>query len=366
MSYQLCWDVLDLAHTIAAETKQFEERRQALSSQLQQAKRELEEVQRDQHDHDRRVHELDELTRQLLHLNDTLVTKLSQSSQSNTSLRKILGIAKKYPVPTTMTESARARHRSPVRTQAELTAKEQELFGDEEIENLKALHTMYRGLAKSLTQTQTEAYLPLSSSSPASTKKRSKAIRHQSSSSMPTKHSPMSVYKSSHSRESDQESDSMNEEHSEDPADSALALAEDLRAATLDRTNKDFLSMSYLGRTNSHHHLVSKSSGRASLSSSAAFRSLESTSKTSSTIDGTNKSSTDVSKKIFEKVIQSLEEEFESLTTQYKSLLSAMQRESEQVKTGTSSEASTRHSEQLIFLIQQLQRKGDQLRALKS
>jgi prefoldin subunit 5 len=68
--------------------------------------------------------------------------------------------------------------------------------------------------------------------------------------------------------------------------------------------------------------------------------------------------------KNLEKVIKSLEDEFESLTTQYRQILATMQKDPDVSRPGLP-ESSLRNSERLISVVQQLQRKGEQLRALK-
>ena len=358
---------IELAHTIAVETRQFDNQREALTHQLQDAQEELAEIQHTRHSHDQRVHELDELTRQLLHLNDALVAKLSHSGQANTSLRKILGITKKVHIPAP-TESVKARHRSPVRTKDEISVKEKELFGDDEIENLQALHDMYKGLAKSLIETRPSTI----SGFKGSMKKDAKSSRQSKSvaflttvglSPKPTnsaktpilQHTQQQFYRSNQSQNSDPAYDS-------DGADSALAIAEDLRSASLDRSNREFPSLS-LGLPRSPVEVVERQQHRTSsspspLRGSNSLQTLHFEPVKASPAGDTNKHHV-------EKVIQSLEDEFEFLTTQYKQILATMQKDPEVSRPGLP-ESSLRNSEQLISVIQQLQRKGEQLRELRA
>lgn len=339
----LVFSFTELAHTIAIESRQFEDQRHSLTRQLQDAKDELKEIRQSRQTHDQRTHELDELTRQLLHLNDALVAKLSHSSQANTSLRKMLGVTKKVHIPAP-TESVKARRRSPIRTQEEISAKEKDLFGDEEIEHLQALHDMYKGLAKSLEDSR-----PPNNAFENTSKNPVKIIRRVKSSPDRSPSKPVLFHRTYQSNDSFQS----RPEYDTDGDDSALAIAEDLRAATLDRSHREFLDLS-LNRTPflERHHT----------SSNQAF---ESATKTSSSSNGDGPTYHSPSTQNLEKVIKSLEDEFESLTAQYKQILAAMQTDPDVSRPGLP-ESSLRNSEQLIAVIQQLQRKGEQLRALKA
>ncbi len=70
-----------------------------------------------------------------------------------------------------------------------------------------------------------------------------------------------------------------------------------------------------------------------------------------------------------QRAVQSLEAEYEELTGQYRRLLLALQRDTLAVRESGGEEAtcgaSLRLSEELVEVVQRLQAKGDQLRAVK-
>lgn len=352
--------IIELAHTIATETRQFDHQREAFANQLKDAQQELLEIKHTRHTHEQRIHELDELSRQLLNLNDALVAKLSHSSQANTSLRKLLGITKKVHIPAP-TASAKMRHKSPVHTQEEISIKEKALFGDNEIENLQAIHDMYRGLAKSLVETRS----PLVSINTDSLKKRLKSARNRKNDPFEKSLSsvkPIQFYLTNQSQSDDPAYDS-------DETDSALVIAEDLRSASLDRSHREFLNASMRPRSPELERKLNQ--GPNSLQT-LHIKSTTSSPPTDHTYNYNHNNNNHhnihyqtPNGKNVELVIKSLEDEFESLTTQYRQILATMQQDPDVSRPGLP-ESSLRNSEQLISVIQQLQRKGEQLRALKT
>ena len=66
-----------------------------------------------------------------------------------------------------------------------------------------------------------------------------------------------------------------------------------------------------------------------------------------------------------QKVIASLEQEYEALSSQYRRLLLTMQRDPAASDPNFPVNDTIKQSDELIVVLQQLQRKGDQLRTLK-
>lgn len=363
----------------------------SLVMQLEQLKEELNSTLQDKGSHDKRLVELDELVMQLINLNEVLISKLTESNTSNVVYKKILGIPKKSIEPAPSSDSVKTHVRSrstsatrfssfgitnnpPVSTKpTKEKIKEKEIDTtevDEDVIRLHALHKMYKGLARVIMENRGEngskSNNGTAESSTANRKKKVSSKHFTEKSSNHEKPSYISAYATPY-----------------DPRDlSALTLAAELRqhantpivkqiyqnsrvpTAASELDFEPYPSSSSILRNQASPHKNQPSRMHSSPlvqrpSRSPGYTDVDKNTGTNATA-GAAAATTQV-----QKVITSIEEEFEALSSQYRRLLMSMQRDPAVSDPAYPVSDSMRQSDELTNILQQLQRKGEQLRTLR-
>ena len=331
------------------EKRLLEEEHTTLAINLQQAQDDLELVLHHRGNNDKKVNELDELVAQLLHLNEVLVSKLTESNISNASMRKILGIAKRHHIPAP-TESSKARARSASRTSqhpssggapGSLSSREKEQPEDEDILRLHSLHKMYKSLARSLTDTRNTPLKSITSDGRDTSTAAGKVI---------------------HRKRSEKRNGSSSKLPSEYNEPTALSLAAELRALDIGDALQCRSPSSKTPRSASYE---TQTSGSYKASASTYTTNEATTAPTGGGSGGGGGGGG-----YYKQVVSSLEDEYEALSMQYKRVLQAMQqaqaRRDPIEVSSDDEEEGFKYSEELMIIMKQLQKKREQIRALKA
>ena len=258
-------------------------------------------------------------------------------------MRKILGIAKRHHIPAP-TESSKARARSASRTPqhpssggapGSLSSREKEVPEDEDILRLHSLHKMYKSLARSLTDTRNTPLKSINTDGRDTSAAAGKVI---------------------HRKRTEKRSGSSSKLPSEYNEPTALSLAAELRALDIGDAPQ--------------YRSPSSKTPRPAPYETQTSGSYKASASTYTTNDATTASTGGGGGGYYKQVVSSLEEEYEALSMQYKRVLQAMQqaqaRRDPLEVSSDDEEEGFKYSEELMIIMKQLQKKREQIRALKA
>ena len=322
------------------ETKRHESEINNLSQRIKELQNELQRTYTEKGTNTNKVNELDQLIAQLLTVNESLVTQLSgkmknhsipMNNTSNIPI-KVKKIKSKKPtmiprvasVTTAALEAGRILRKSS--TERLIPVK------SDEVEQLQKLHNMYANIAQTIlekkpTKKRLSANEVLINSVLTSDKKNGGRTR------TPTRISRKKV------------SNKFNE--SIIGSDLRENQTQNITSHYHNNSNDD--SFHTYGNTNSHSNPHSNVTMRSSSTNSRFQKNHSNQINNDTTINNND----------LQDVIGSLEEEFEYLNSQYRRLLSSQ-------STNNNNNSDSTRAEALISVIQQLHKKGEQLRSLKS
>lgn len=315
---------LDLANSIMWENKRHETEVETLSNRIHSLQEDITKQSREKAKNDTKIFELDQLIAQLLAVNESLVAQLSgkpkskkvptkvdqkKRTKASSSRKRSSSVPRVANVTTAACDAAKVSKYETRKPTHMITVR------NEEVEQLKNLHSMYSNIAKSVLD---------NSSLSKRTSHSSSGYRHESPRVRTTRISskkqsaPVSDNEMSSILGSDLKDDShVNIRYLSTPQESA-------------RSSSPFLRSS-----------VSDIEGIAKLRSSSPLLQMK------------KEKSSDI-----QDVISSLEDEFDSLNSKYRRLMASVQSDTPSLE--------SQKAEELINVIQSMHKKGEQLRALKS
>lgn len=354
-----------MAQTVVWETKIHEDEMKSLQKSIQNCQEEITIATQEKALAETKLMELDQLVVQLLSVNESLVAQLTGRSIKPKSpiagnIIKKKKVTKKVSAPKVASATTKAMEAQRVTKYSERQPSHLIPVKQNDIEQLKSLHKMYAKIAKTIKNSPTRI-------------KRSKS-------------SPIHTYSygSSHSNNnSDSESTSVYSKNSRSSKSSKTRIAKK-KAEIIEKYSDDARRKLYsssgsvnihlpapavsfdLDRfdsgndsdVNSHKSLLNDNGSHHSLHS---FNTDNSPSRTSSKKHQNHDSP---SRQDLQKVISSLEEEFDTLNNQYRHLLSSVQHSNN--SNDLDNDNVEAQAEEIVSVIQKLHKKGEQLRALKS
>eukprot|EP01038_Epipyxis_sp_PR26KG_P003991 gene3991-5715_t len=325
----------DIAQTILWDNKRHEDEIFSLNSRIQSLHSELTQTCEEKVNLDKKLIELDHLVEQLLSVNDALVKQLNGKASSIRS-RSVSPRRKAVVVPG-IKISTKSKVSSKLPSQIE------------DIDQIKSLHHLYSNMAQKLTKKGKKKGKTLS---------KSNSVKSSVSVGSKTSRTRISTKNSSKSLSDNIKAIQTANNDSRPISRSKSRLTIPGVSFTEDRyvDDRSIHSSEYDDYLNNRDS-ISRSSSYLRRSISPAPSRISS----SSFNNNINKSKLNSSNtNELKSVISSLEEEFESLNDQYRRLLSSVQ------ASDSTSESVQQQAEEIVSVIQQLHRKGEQLRTLKS
>lgn len=330
--------IVEMAQSLVWETKRYEEDVEGLQEKIDALQKSIVDCSHEKTSLDMKLFELDQLVGQLLTLNKTLVSQLSgkpSKTELLSSSNKKVSVKKKSK--TSAVNSVVTNDLSKAAKSVAAAAKRSILIKTpDDVEHLKLMHKMYADMAKSITRSMSPQSRSLSSES----KMRAKISK-----------SPVS---------------SGNSEFESSAASSRTRMSgKKFRSHSPQVSSTDFRKT----QSNDSHNIVLPRPATAIESKSSAVQSpnFSRTNLSNHLSNDYNNYLTDnTNKSDLQQMITSLEDEFDSLNKQYRSLLSSVQASSSVVPPSTSPEAIQAQAEEIVSVIQKLHHKGEQLRVLKS
>jgi chromosome segregation ATPase len=320
----------DLANTMVWETKRHEDEMNSLTKKLKSLQDELSLAVQEKQTSDSKQVELDQLVSQLLGVNEALVSQLSGKGSTNTrptsaptlkpkKKKPVKGLVPRVAGVTTVALEAARTIKYDDRRQSQLIP-----VRTDDLEHLKNLHKMYANIASSMTDKKkkvTDDYKPTKAKKPMTRlgKKKSELKTKGSSSSSVTTSKTNGI--------------------------PSTTLNHKVRIPT-PSASFDYL-MQDDSDDNDDEDYEEESNRPVSAPVVSNHYSTRST-----------KQSTAPANDELQEIISSLEDEFDSLNSQYRRLLSSVQT--------TSSDMESSQAEELVSVIQKLHKKGEILRSLKS
>lgn len=387
-TFVFVWYCIDLAQSLIWENRRHEDEMNSLQQRLSRVQDELGQYTHEKATLDAKLIELDQLVGQLLGLNETLVSQLSGRSLKSSSGRlssssSITSATKKTTKKKKSASSSkvpRAAALSTVAAEAAKAAKDilsrpaSKLIPvkTNDVEQLKSLHKMYANMAKKLTSSPSKSKRSgspskradssvLSSKSDGSGSKRKtrmsgkKGILTNSSSKMHAddlQHHDVYIPKPAVSFEKSYESDhSQSRHHHHNTNNTNTSYYSETEASDYEdySARKEFNS--YLNNLHQSPNPTSNTSYHSSNPTPQSANSQSSHAKSNAELQS---------------IISTLEEEFDSLNRQYRSLLNNVNADSNTVPASTTTESIQAQAEEIVHVIQKLHHKGEQLRLLKS
>jgi len=309
------------------ETKRYEEDIELLQQRIDTLQRDVQCTSQEKNILDIKLIELDQLVGQLVALNGTLVSQLSTSSKKVASSTGSKKLSSKKSTKADSVSSTITRDLSKAAKSVSAAAKRSILIKtSDDVEHLKHMHKMYADLARNITRSLSPEKSKLVSSTK-HRKKTSTEINSPSRTRMSTKVS---------------NSQELNRLVDETPIrqDSTMRIPRFTSLKDYDENSGSVFEQN--NTTNSsvlpkYSHIPSANS---------RYSETEKNSKSD-----------------LQSMIYSLEDEFDMLNQQYRSLLSSVQASSNVIPSSATPEAT---AEEIVLLIQKLHEKGEQLRTLKS
>lgn len=346
--------------------------------QLEQLNEALNSTIQDKSVHDKRLGELDELVMQLLNLNEVLISKLTESNTSNVVYKKILGIPKKPIEPAPSSDSVKTHVRSTsatrfssfgattnpplqiTKSKEKMKEKEYDIEVDEDVTRLNNLHKMYKGLARVIMENRDNSPRQRNGTNDSNaTNKKKKMVKNFTEKIAANNGKSSSTFYNNSSASA----------VAFDPRDlSALTLAAELRHNVHSPSIKQLFQNSRISNINELDFGPYPSSSNSLRNQTSPFvqRSLRSPGKPElDRIVASNAAASSNGVNQVQKVISSLEEEYESLSSQYRRLLMTMQRDPAASDPAFPVNDSMKQFDEITNILQQLQRKGEQLRNLR-
>lgn len=414
----------DLAQSIVWETKRHEEEVTTLRRRVESLQDELEEISASKRVTDAKITELDQLVGELLSVNQQLVNQLSghKTSKGASSPAKV---AKKVKKVNKSTTAAKATIRAASQTTASFEANKTTKYSTrkpsqliavqtEEIEQLKNMHKKYADLAKELKKggkktttkkkaasTKTEGMMRSVNTDADAPKRRTRSASPQvtrlsrKKAELQEKYAEDAAnYSVNYSmRSSSPQSFSLNRNgssggsrnsmdvHLPQPSSSFVEAAGADDSELLDLDGSGIAGMAFQNDGSLYGRYYREGNGVASSKESVNIGGRRAA-ETSNSFDDHHHRSTSAStareareaRGELQSVISSLEEEFDQLNMQYRHLLSNVASKGGDGEKQTAEEDATQaevdfmqsQAEEIVSVIQKLQKKGDQLRTLRN
>jgi len=327
----------DMAQSLLWETKRYEEDVVLLQQRIENLQHDIQASSQQKNILEVKLLELDQLVGQLVALNGTLVSQLSGKAPKPTSSSKKV-ISKKSTkldgVSSTVTRdlSKAAKSVAAVAKRAIL------IKTTDDAEHLKHMHKMYTDLARNITRSLTPEKSKVSSSSTQSSSSSSKQKKKALAVSSATENS-MQVSRT-------RMSGKVNSQFS-NQGDEIIKRS----------SSRDHIVPQTVTATGYGDFAEDKRGFPADYSSSTMQ--WDSTDRAANELEKLNKSD-------LHYMISTLENEFDALNQQYRSLLSSVQASSSVIPPSTTPDAIQTQAEEIVSVIQKLHQKGEQLRVLRS
>jgi hypothetical protein len=330
-----------MAQSLVWETKRYEEDVEGLQQKIDALQKSIMDCGHEKSVLDMKLFELDQLVGQLLTLNKTLVSQLSgkpSKGELPPSSNKKSSVKKKSK--TTTVNSVVTNDLSKAAKSVAAAAKRSILIKTpDDVEHLKLMHKMYADMAKNITRSMSAQSRSLSNDSKQRTKVSKSPVPSELEISTGSARTRMSGKKSRGS--------------------SPHILSTDYRQSI---------------SNNNHNIILPRPEPAAEARSGQPLSNTQSPNFSRSTqlqqqfndFNNSNYLTENANKSDLQQMISSLEDEFDSLNKQYRSLLSSVQASSSVVPPSTSPEAIQAQAEEIVSVIQKLHQKGEQLRVLKS